>query len=102
MNTYEFTFGVVPCLVATEGTPSTATMYVIVNDGAALRPITEREGEPIRLTTTQEMDSLGRAVGYLQTRFGERGNPIVWAKPWWYLGRTIFTDAPLIEGEPLT
>ena len=62
MSTHEFTFGGVPWSVVTIGTPSTATMYVIVNDGASLQPVADQNGKPIELVATQEIDSLGLAA----------------------------------------
>lgn len=101
MSTHEFTFGGVPCLVVARGVSGTAEMYVIVDDGAALRPIADRSGQPIQLMTEQDVDALGRAVRYLERRFGSQGEARAWAKPWWYLGRTILVDSPLRDGEQL-
>lgn len=106
MGTHEFAFGGVPCLVVTArhsaAIPSVARMYVIVNAGAALRVIVDAAGEPLEFRASQDVDSLGKAVEYLEKRFGNRGDPIIWTRPWWYLGRNILEDAPLREGESLT
>ena len=100
MSTHEFTFGGVPCLIVTSGLPSTAVMYVIVDDGAALQPVANQDGVPVELESGQALDSLARAVGYLTARFGEREKPRDWNRKWWYLGRTVLEDQPLRDERP--
>jgi hypothetical protein len=99
MSDHEFTFGGVPCLIRVQGTPETARMYVICNNGSALRVVADRDGNPVELVMTQEYDALGRAVNYLVERFGERGRAREW--PPQRFGMRDVLDEPLTDERPL-
>jgi hypothetical protein len=78
---HELTFGVVPCLIEIRAHPAVdgsfvylATCYVIEEDGHALRPVGDAEGEVIELPGGDEDSALSRASNYLEGRFGPSGS----------------------------
>lgn len=44
------------------------------DEGRVIQPLGDRAGSPIQLPATQEVDALGRAVRYLEKRFGQLGS----------------------------
>jgi hypothetical protein len=97
---HEFTFGDVACVVITTSEPfPEATLYVVVNDGQALRPLVDNAGGRIRFVgqgATREV--LGLAMDYLEARFGPRGPARPWnAAPFGH-GRVVL-DEPLRPGD---
>jgi hypothetical protein len=80
---HEFTFGEVPCVVRTTPDPlPTATPYVLVNDGHALRPLVDSAGQPVRfIGDGSTVDALVLAMDYLQARFGPRAPARRWDPP---------------------
>lgn len=84
MSEHLFTFGGVPCLVVSQAHPLTrgfgyvATMYLLKDDGRVVQPLGDRSGVVIQLPATQEVDAVGRAVRYLESRFGEQGPAPNW------------------------
>ena len=77
----EFIFGGVPCLVvSTTGARPTARVYVIDEEGDAIRPLVDRAGKPFEFTGPASDDVLQDAVNYLETRFGTRGPACHWGQ----------------------
>jgi hypothetical protein len=87
MSEHVFTFGGVPCLIVSQAHPATtgfgyvATPYVMKDEGRVLQPVGDRRGALIQLPASQEVDAVGRAVRYLEKRFGDQGPAPNWPAP---------------------
>jgi hypothetical protein len=80
---YEFTCGVVRCLVVmTHESRPTARVYVVARDGHTLRPLADSAGHRVEFVgNAGGDDALHRALDYLETRFGVRGPAWLWGQP---------------------
>jgi len=77
----EWTFGGVPCLVVTTtGSRPTARMYVIVDDGNAIRPLVDAAGQRVEFIGPTSDEALQQALDYLESRFGTRGSAWHWGQ----------------------
>jgi hypothetical protein len=82
----EHSFGSVGsrALIRSEAHPSTtnfgdvATAYIVKDEGRVIQPLGDRAGSLIQLPATQEVDALGRAVRYLEKRFGQVASAPNW------------------------
>jgi len=96
----EFTFGGVACLIVTFGLPATAHVYQIDHDGQTVRPLADRRGHPIELVATQAVDAMGRAVRYLEARYGAMGAaPGCPGRPDLF-HYAILDDQPIVDERP--
>jgi hypothetical protein len=76
VTVHEITFGDTACEVHITNPGPTlyiAQPYVWENGGKALRALANRDGAVVECPLSTEDGALGRAVEYLESRFGSRG-----------------------------